>query len=114
MSLRQHRARMLPRTARIFAGLLVGYALLVIPAYCGPSYLQGIGNYLVIVPFLSPYVFHQLGIPGLLEHNGACGWGICSPTALGWAFLIVFWLGVMWLLAWGLARLTARSRADAQ
>jgi hypothetical protein len=104
---------MLPRTARIFAALLVGYALLVIPVYWGPSYFQAIGIYLVMVPFLSVYIFHKLGIPGLLDHNGACGWGMCSPTAFGWAFLVVFWLGVVWLTAWGLARLTARSRANA-
>jgi hypothetical protein len=104
---------LLPRTLKILAVLLTGYALLVIPAYWGPSYLERMSGYFVIVPLLSIYLFHKLGIPGLLEHNGACGWGSCSPTAFGWAFLILFWIGVAWLVAWGLARLTARSRADA-
>jgi hypothetical protein len=57
---------------------------------------------------LSIYLFHHLGVPGLLEHKGQCGWGMCSPTAFGWTFLLVFWIGVAWLAAWGLACLTAR------
>ena len=104
---------LLPRTLKILAALLGGYALLVIPAYWGPSYLAEISGYFVMVPILSIYVFHKLGIPGLLEHHGACGWGMCSPTAFGWAFLGLFCLAVAWLVAWGLARLTARSRPDA-
>jgi hypothetical protein len=105
---------LLPRTLKILVALLTGYALLVIPAYWGPSYLEAMGTYVVMVPFLSIYIFHKLGIPGLLEHDGACGWGWCSPTAFGWAFLVLFWMGVAWLVAWGLARLTARSKADAR
>jgi hypothetical protein len=66
-------------------------------------------GYAVMVPFLSIYLFHHLGIPGLLEHDGACGWGLCSPTAFGWTFLVILWIGVAWLVAWGLARLTVRS-----
>jgi hypothetical protein len=102
-----------PRTLKILATLLTGYALLAVPAYWGPSDLETMSGYVVIVPLLSIYIFHKLGIPGLLEHNGACGWGWCSPTAFGWAFLSLFWIGVAWLIAWGLARLTARSRTDA-
>lgn len=97
------------RTIKILAALLAGYALLVVPAYWGPSYLEAISSYFVMVPFLAVYIFHKFGIPGLLESNGACGWGWCSPTAFGWAFLVLFWIGVAWFIAWGLARLTARS-----
>ena len=104
---------LLPRTLKILAALLTGYALLVIPAYWGPSYLEAMSTYVVMVPFLSIYIFHKFGIPGLLEHNGACGWGWCSPTAFGWAFLGIFWIGVTWLIAWGLARLTARPKGRA-
>lgn len=104
---------LLPRTLKIFAALLAGYGLLATPAYWGPSYLEAISGYVVIIPFLSIYVFHKLGIPGLLEHHGACGRGWCAPTTFGWAFLVLFWVGITWLIAWGLARLTARSRADA-
>jgi hypothetical protein len=99
---------LLPRTLKILAALLMGYALLLLPAYLGPSFLEEMSGYFVIVPFMSIYVFHKLGVPGLLEHNGACGWGWCSPTAFGWAFLALFWVGVAWIVAWGLARATAR------
>ena len=61
-----------------------------------------------MVPYLSVHLFNNIGIPGLLEHGGRCGWGWCSPTAFGWVFLIVFWIAVAWLVAWGLARLTVR------
>ena len=96
-----------PRTLKILAVLLTAYALLVAPAYLGPSYLEELGSYLVTPPLLSIHLFHRLGVPGLLEHNGACGWGMCAPTAFGWTFLMVFWVGVAWLIAWGLARVTA-------
>ena len=104
---------LLPRTLKIFAFLLIAYVLLAIPAYWGPAFLEPMSSYVVIVPLFSIYAFHKLGIPGLLEHNGACGWGLCGPTAFGWIFLVIFWTGVVWLIAWGLARLTERSKADA-
>jgi hypothetical protein len=43
--------------------------------------LKTLASYLVMLPLLSIYLFHTLGIPGLLQHAGACGWGMCSPTA---------------------------------
>jgi hypothetical protein len=95
-----------PRTLKILAALLALYILFCLPAYFGPAFLQEPSSYLILVPFLSIYVFHQLGIPGLLEHGGYCGAGLCSPTAFGWAFLAVFWIVAAWLLAWGVARLT--------
>jgi uncharacterized membrane protein (DUF2068 family) len=104
----------LRRTLKFLAGLLAAYALIVILAFWGPSSLQEFTSYFVLVPFLSIYLFHRLGIPGLLEHNGACGWGWCSPTAFGWLLLAVFWFAVAWAIAWALARLTARSNTHAQ
>ena len=98
------------RTAKIFAGLLSAYVVLSVPAWVGPAFLEGISSYIYITPILAIYLFHTLGVPGLLEHNGACGWGLCSPTAFGWAFLIVFWAGLAWFVAWGVARLTLRRR----
>lgn len=100
--------------AQDLAILLGGYALLALPAYWGPSYLESMSSFLVMVPLLSIYIFHKLGIPGLLEHDGACGWGWCAPTVFGWAFLVMFWTGVAWLIAWGLACLTTRSPANGQ
>jgi len=101
------------RTLKFLAVLLAGYAGIVLVAYQGPPLLQEFTSYFVLLPFLSIYLFHRLGIPGLLEHNGACGWGWCSPTAFGWVFLAVFWLSVAWLIAWAVARLTARSNTHA-
>ena len=63
---------------------------------------------MVIVPVMSIYAFHAVGVPGLLEHQGHCGWGMCSPTAVGYLFLAAFWVAAFWLLAWGLAYLTRR------
>lgn len=97
-----------PRTLKFLAGLLVAYGLLVLPAYWGPAPLEALGGILVMVPYLSVHLFHKLGVPGLLEHGGACGWGWCAPTLAGWVVLAVFWLGVAWLVAWGLAWLTSR------
>jgi hypothetical protein len=99
-----------PRTIKIFAGLLGAYAVLSLPAWVGPAFLEGMSSYIYIAPILAVYLFHALGVPGLLEHNGACGWGVCSPTVWGWAFLVVFWIFVAWLVARVIARLTLRSR----
>ena len=102
-----------PRTLKVLFGLLSAYVVLSIPAWWGPAFLEEVSTYIYMVPILAIYLFHSVGIPGLLEHNGACGWGLCSPTIVGWVFLVLFWLSVAWLTAWGVARLTARSKADA-
>lgn len=97
------------RTLRFFVFLLLGYALLVVPGFVWPSYFDSPAGLLLLVPALSIYLFHRIGIPGLLEHNGLCGWGLCAPTAFGWIFLVAFWVMLAWLIAWGIAVLTRRS-----
>jgi hypothetical protein len=92
------------RTQRIFAALLAGYAVLALPAYVGPAFLEELSSVFVLVPLLSIYLFHKLGVPGLLEHGGACGWGWCAPTAFGWIAGALFWIGMTWLAAALLAR----------
>ena len=99
---------LLPRTFKILLALLVGYMVLALPAYVGPVALEEISGWFVLVPVLAVYLFHHWGVPGLLEHGGACGWGWCSPTPLGWAVLAVFWFGVAWLAAWALGNLATR------
>jgi len=101
---------MSPRTVPAFAILVAVYIALALPAYVGPAFLEEFSSYLVLFTILSLYIPHRLGVPGLLEHNGACGWGWCAPTVFGWIFLALFWLGVAWLLAWGIASLIARLR----
>ena len=98
------------RTLTVFGILVAVYVALALPAYIGPAFLEDFSSYLVLFTILSIYIPHRAGIPGLLEHDGACGWGWCAPTVFGWIFLALFWLGVMWLLAWGISSLIARSR----
>jgi hypothetical protein len=90
----------MPRTLKIFVALLAVCTLL---AFFVPQ--------LVLVVFLTPHLFHALGVPGLLEHGGHCGWGWCSPSALGWVLMAVVWLAIAWLAAWGLAWLGRKPRA---
>jgi hypothetical protein len=97
-----------PRTLKILALIVMGYVLLVLPGLFWPSYFDSPAGFLVLVPGLSIYVFHKVGVPGLLEHNGLCGWGWCSPTVFGWVFLVAFWVLVSWLVAWGVASLASR------
>jgi len=86
-------------TLKMMLLILACYALLWAPAYFWPNYLDSPATLILTAPYLAVYIFHNIGIPGLLEHSGACGWGWCSPTFLGWLFLAVFWLLVVWLLA---------------
>jgi hypothetical protein len=58
---------------------------------------------LALLPFLSVYLFHSLGVPGLLANGGACGWGWCAPTVLGWLLVGGVALGLLWVLALGVA-----------
>jgi hypothetical protein len=100
-----------PKSTRtFFVGLVVAYALLVAVTYQAPSDIAEMTSYSVIAPLLSIYAFHRFGVPGLLQHNGLCGWSWCEPTAFGWVFLGIFWTGVLWLVAVGLARLTTFAR----
>ena len=82
-----------PRTLKILALLLVGYGFLLLPAVLFPSYLDSPAGLLLAAPVVSIYLFHKVGIPGMLEHDGLCGWSWCSPTVFGWLFATVIWLG---------------------
>ncbi len=88
--------------------LIIGiYVLLCLPAYFSHRYADSPMGVLMAIPFLSVYLFHAVGIPGLLEHNGACGWGWCAPTVFGWMFIAAVWLLIVWLVA----RLVVRVRS---
>ena len=96
------------RTFAILGALVAAYFLLAAPAYVGPAALGEYSAVVVMPVMLSLHLFNRLGVPGLLENDGLCGWGWCGPTAFGLVFLALFWLAVAWLAAWGLARLFAR------
>ena len=92
-----------PRTLKVLFILVAGYVALLLPGAVWPAYLDSPVGILAVIPFLSVYLFHKIGIPGLLEHNGLCGWGWCAPTMFGWVFIVIFWLLVAWLFAWLIA-----------
>ncbi len=99
-----------PLTLKLLALFVVGYGLLLLPGFFWPAYSDSPAGLLLLVPYLSVHLFHKLGIPGLLEHNGLCGWGWCSPTMFGMIFIVVFWVMAAWAIAWGLAVLLSRFR----
>jgi hypothetical protein len=94
-------------TFTLFTALVASYVIIAAPAYLGPAALGEYSAVLVTPLVLSLYVFHRLGVPGLLENDGLC-WSWCGPTAFGLVFLALFWLALAWLAAWALARLLAR------
>jgi hypothetical protein len=99
-----------PRTLKILGLILAAYVLLLAPGFFWPAYLDSPVGILLLVPMLSIYLFHSLGVPGLLQNNGLCGWGWCSPTWFGWAFLMVAWVMVAWGISRGVAALTNEAR----
>jgi hypothetical protein len=98
------------RTFKYLAAIVASYVALILPGAIWSSYLDSPAGYLLLVPYFSIAVFHKLGVPGLLEHDGLCGWGWCSPTVFGWIFAVALWLLLAWLCAWMLATLSWRLR----
>jgi hypothetical protein len=96
-----------PRVLKTLAIIVIIYLLLLSPGLIWPKYLDSPVGLLVAIPFLFVYLFHGIGIPFLLEHNGACGWGWCAPTLFGWIFISVFWLIMVWLLSAFIASMTS-------
>ena len=99
------------RTFKTLAILIAIFVVLLLPASVWPGYLDSPVGIVLAMPYLSIYLFHFIGIPGLLVNNGMCGWGWCPPTLFGWAFLCSFWFLLVWLLAWGIASLSDHSNS---
>jgi hypothetical protein len=98
------------RTLLVFLILAAAYGVLALPGLFWPSYLDSPIGLIFAIPFLSIYLFHTIGIPGLLQNNGACGWGWCAPTGFGWVFLVLFWSMVGWVIAWLIASPTQQQK----
>ena len=101
-----------PRTLKILALIVAGYVLILLPGQFYPRYLDTPVGILLLLPILSVYVFHNLGVPGLVENNGLCGWGMCPPTPFGWTIAAIVWLVPLWLLAWGIGSISAARNID--
>lgn len=101
-----------PRTVRCFGFILLAYGVLVAPSLFWPWYLDSPFGLFVILPVLSVYVLHSIGVPFLLESEGMCGWGWCSPTLFGGIFAAVIWLAIAWLLASAISALIGRFSAS--
>jgi hypothetical protein len=93
------------RTLKVLGIMLLVHVLLLLPAKFWPGYLDSPVGVFLAAPYLSVYLFHGLGVPGLLQNDGACGWGWCAPTNFGWTFVGVFWVGLAWLVARGITAL---------
>jgi hypothetical protein len=88
------------RLLKFFAALVALQILLALPGLFWPEYLDSPIGLVLVMPFLSVYLFHTLGVPGLLQHNGLCGWGWCAPTILGWFLIGAVWLVCTLGIAW--------------
>jgi hypothetical protein len=102
------------RTFVVLSILLATIALLTLPGFLWPKYMDSPLGIFAAVAYLSIYLFHGIGIPGLLQNNGACGWGWCAPTLFGWVFLCIFWFTIAWFMAWGIANVFRSNRASNQ
>jgi len=96
------------RWRRSFVWIGVVYVLLVLPGLFWPSYLDTAAGVLILAPSIIVYLLHDLGLPGLLEKDGACGWTMCSPTVWGWMVVGLLWIGIAGCIAFGCAALGSR------
>ncbi|MEO8672087.1 MAG: hypothetical protein ABI411_12290 [Tahibacter sp.] len=99
-----------PRTLALFLGIVATYTLLLLPGLWSSFYRDSVGGPLVLAPYLTILGLHAVGVPGLLERNGLCDGGWCSPTVPGWTLAGVVWLAITWVIAALIDRLT-RPRA---
>lgn len=93
--------------ARYVVVVIVVQALLALPGLFWPSYLDTPIGLVLVLPYFTVYILSGVGVPGLLQHNGACGWGWCAPSHLGWAAIAAAWLAGVLATAWLLSRLIA-------
>lgn len=98
------------RTLQVALGLAALYALLFLPGLIWAGYSESPFGVVMLLPYLTAVALHAAGVPGVLEHDGLCGWGWCAPTTTGLVMVVVLWIGATWLLSFALARLWRRFR----
>lgn len=98
------------RPWKIFAVIVGAYGLLLAVGLLFEDTLGAVAMPLVAVPYFSVLLMHKAGLPGVLEHDGLCGWGWCMPTPLGWALTAALWLALAWGLSLGIAALLRARR----
>ena len=75
-----------------------------------PAFLAGPYTFLWLAQAIPVYILSGIGVPGLLQNNGHCGWGWCRPTVFGYVVLVIFWVVVAWLIAWCISKATKTNR----
>jgi hypothetical protein len=75
-----------------------------------PAYLNAPYAVLGLAQAIPVYILSGIGIPGLLQNKGLCGWGWCGPTVFGYVVLVMFWVVVAWLIAWLISKLTSAGK----
>ena len=85
------------RQNKVFLILLLGYyAIIVLCMVSTKVSSSPFGIVLLPLIFLA-YVFHNLGIPGVLQNNGVCGWGWCMPTIAGYLLGSILLVPLLWV-----------------
>jgi hypothetical protein len=92
----------------IIAAIACGWLLAVLPALVWPGYLDSPARLLVLPAYAIAHALHALGLPGVLESGGLCGWGWCAPTPVGWILAGLVLLAALVLVVVAGGRLLAR------
>ncbi|MCQ4251787.1 hypothetical protein NA644_20985 [Pseudomonas stutzeri] len=99
------------RRVRIWLGLCALHALLLMLAVFTTALRDTPFEAVGMTALAIPYLLQPSGLP-VLQGSGASGWGLPSPTLLGWLLSLMVWLTFHWLAAgsveWLIRRATAR------
>jgi hypothetical protein len=94
---------------RLFAAAVTVYGLGFLGWLLWPTFGESLLGQIVGIPPFSIYVLEHFGVPGLTDRRD-CNWMWCKPTVLGIILTTAVWLGIAWLVALGIARLSRSLR----
>jgi len=100
------------RTVKIFTGLWAGVCAAVSPAWVGPAFLQELSSDIYLTP-IWPFIFSTTWVLPAWSNTAGLAAGRYAPPPLRLGISHRVLVGVACCVAWGLARLTLRSRARA-